>query len=63
MSIKYRDLLENIQAMTPEQLDQTVTVYVSGVDEFYSLVQDFPIVIAQPENNDVLDPGHLYLVI
>jgi hypothetical protein len=63
MSITYKDLLENLQAMTPEQLNQNVTVYVSGVDEFYSLVQDYPIAVAQPENNDVLDPGHTYLVI
>jgi len=63
MAITYRDLIENLQAMPPERLDDTVTVYVSGVDEFYSLVEDFPIVVAQPDSNDVLDPGHFYLVI
>ena len=49
--------------LTPEQLEQDVTVYVSGVDEFYGLVQDYPIAVAQSENTDVLDPGHTYLVI
>ena len=63
MAISYRDLLENIQKMNPEQLDQTVTVFVSGVGEFYSLVEDFPLVEAQAETNDQLDPGHPYLVI
>lgn len=63
MAITYRDLLENIQNMSPEQLNQTVTVFVTGVGEFYSLVEDFPIVEAKAETNDVLDPGHPYLVI
>lgn len=63
MAISYRDLLENLQTMKPEQLEQTVTVFVTGVGEFYSLVEDFPIVEAQAESNDQLDPGHPYLVI
>lgn len=60
--MKYRQLLEELKGFTPEQLDQDVTVHVSGVDEFYSLVGDDPIVESD-ETCDVLDPGHKYLCI
>lgn len=58
----YAELLNELEKLTPEQLHQTVTVYVSGVDEFYPVVGDYPF----PESDDtcdVLDPGHKYLVI
>lgn len=61
--ITYRSLLTNLQAMTPQQLDQHVSVFVRGVDEFYSLDGKTPIDVARAEDNDVLDPGHLFLVI
>lgn len=72
MSITYRDLLTNLQAMTEEQLKQNVTVFVSGVSEFYSLVEDYPLVVVNREiqneytpgsQESALDEGHPYLVI
>jgi len=60
-SMTYAELLEFIQSMNDEQLEQTVTIYVSGVAEYYGLVGDYPAVVA--ESNDVLDEGHPYLVI
>lgn len=72
MSITYRDLLTNLQAMTEEQLNQNVTVFVSGVSEFYSLVEDYPLVVVNREiqneytpgsQESALDEGHPYLVI
>ena len=57
----YRELAEYISNLADDQKDNNVTVFVSGVDEYYSLVGDYPIVEA--DNNDVLDYGHPYLVI
>lgn len=58
----YAELFEAMKSFSPEQLNQTVTVYVQGEDEFYPVVQDFPLVESD-ENCDVLDPDHKYLVI
>lgn len=58
----YRELLEELKHFTPEQLDQSVTIHVSGIDEFYSLVGDYPLVESD-ETCDVLDSGHKYLCI
>ena len=57
----YNELAEYIGNLTDEQKDTDVTVYVSGVDEYYSLVGDYPVVEA--ERSDVLDKSHPYLVI
>jgi len=49
-----------------------VTVFVSGVNEFYPLVQDYPFVVVDREiqneftpgaQESALDEGHPYLVI
>jgi len=61
MALTYRELIENLKALPDERLDDAVTVHVSGVDEFYPLVQDYPFVVA--DGSDVLDNGHAYLVI
>ena len=58
----WEDLKDMIKDFTPEQLKQTVTVYVQGVDEFYGVVHDYPLVESD-DSSDVLDPGHKYLVI
>ena len=60
MALTYRSLLERLQAMTPERLDDTVTVYAA--DEF-APVSRF---VANPvgeENgeDDRIDPGHFFL--
>lgn len=59
--MKYRELKAQLEKFTEEQLDQDVTVYVSGEGEYFGLVQDFP--ICESEADDVLDAGHKYLVI
>lgn len=57
----YRDLLEELKNFTPEQLEQDVTIHVSGIDEFYPLVGDYP--LCETDEDDVLDAGHKYLCI
>ena len=59
--MNYRQLLEELQQLNEEQLAQDVTVYVSGVDEYYALRSDYPVAIS--ETDDVLDGDHFYLVI
>jgi hypothetical protein len=63
MSITYRELIENLKGLPDARLDDTVTVFVSGVGEFYPLVEDYPFVVSEGERQDVLDAGHPYLVI
>lgn len=57
----YNDLKHMLSEFTEQELTQTVTVYVRGVDEFYALTWDDMKV--SDETCDVLDPGHKYLVI
>lgn len=59
----YREFAAAISNFTPEQLDQDVTVFVSGEGELYTVVRDFPLVFTDPEIDDSLDPNHPYLVI
>lgn len=58
----YQELKEALIEFTDEQLQQDVTIFVSGVGEFYGLVGDYPLVESD-DANDVLDVGHKYLVI
>ncbi len=57
----YRELAEYISNLTDEQKDSDVTVFVSGVEEYYTLVGDYPALEAN--GDDVLDDGHPYLAI
>ena len=59
--MNYRQLLDELQQLNEEQLEQDVTVYVSGVDEYYGLRPDYPVAIS--EADDVLDEDHFYLAI
>jgi hypothetical protein len=70
MALTYRELIENLQSLPDERLDDNVTVFVSGLNEFYPLVEDFPFVVTDSEyvatpgcGDGVLDDGHAYLVI
>jgi len=63
MAMTYRELAAEIAKMTPEQQEKDVTVFVTGVAEYYSLIGDFPLVFSDPTVNDVLDLNHPYLVI
>jgi hypothetical protein len=58
----YAELKDMLKEFTDAQLEQTVTIYVSGLDEYYPLVGDYPL-CESDESCDVLDPGHRYLVI
>jgi hypothetical protein len=62
-NMTYDQLAKQIAAMTSEQQQQDVTVYVGGDDEYYPLVGDYPLVFAQGVSNDTLDPDHPYLVV
>ena len=55
----YADLADWIHRMRPEQLNQTVTVYVNDMDEFY------PVETCQlsDDSNDVLDLDHWFMVV
>ena len=57
----YNDLKHMLNEFTAEELNQTVTVYVRGVDEFHGLNWDD--MKTSDDDCDVLDPGHKYLVI
>lgn len=57
----WEDLKDMIKDFSEEQLKQTVTIYVQGVDEFYGL-EDGDLRVTD-ESCDVLDPGHKYLAI
>lgn len=61
MTLTYRELIENLKALPDERLDDNVTVYVSGEDEFYPLREDYP--FATAAQNSVLDDGHPILII
>lgn len=63
MALTWKQLAEEISKMSAEQQDSTVTVYVKGVDEFYAVVDNYPLCNAVGTINDVLDEGHPYLVI
>lgn len=55
----YRELLDVLRAIEPERLDDTVTVYEPYDDEYIAVVG---IGVSADETNDVLDPGHIYLI-
>ena len=46
-----------LQAMTPEQLDSTLTVYDPDSDEYYPITTLF----AASDSHQVLDENHPYL--
>ena len=57
MALTYRQLKWIVAALTEDELNQNVSVEVG--DEFYE-VSD--VRFADPVSNDVLDPGHVYLI-
>ena len=59
--MNYQQLLTQLQTLTPEQLAQDVTVYISEQDEYYALRPDYP--TCTSETDDVLDGDHFYLAI
>ena len=57
--MKYRQLLDHLNLMSPEELDCDVSVLLNGMGEFFPGV---PIMMFA-DQSDVLDQGHPYLVI
>jgi hypothetical protein len=55
----YKELIEELQKLPADRLNDTVTVYDPDRDDFCGINHTS---IALAEHNDVLDPGHLYLV-
>jgi hypothetical protein len=54
----YADLLEVLKTMSPNELQQTATVFVRGVDEYYP-IQTFD----KTKVSDVLDKGHFFMLV
>ena len=44
MAISWKELKDLIEDFSEEQLNQNVTIYVRGVDEYYGLTEDYPLV-------------------
>ena len=59
MAITWKRIKDLLDGFTPEQLNDTATVWDAPVDE-YCHVDDTLLV---DESQDVLDPGHMVLVI
>ena len=53
----YKDLLNLLQSMTPEQLDCTPTVYDPDSDEYYPVTT----LLTASDTNDVLNEDQPYL--
>ena len=55
----YKELLGMLTVMDPARLEDTVTVHDPYQDEMIAVVHAE---VAEEDDCDVLDPGHLYLV-
>ena len=55
----YRELLEKLKQLTPDQLEQDVTVYLSDLDEYHPAWQ----VDVADEEQSVLDEDHIFLTV
>jgi hypothetical protein len=58
--MNYKDLLNKLQALTPEQLNQTVTIYEPYEDEYIAAID---VGFSEEANCDALDPNHFYLIL
>ena len=56
----YKQLLEQLQQLSPERLEDTVTVHDPYQDEMIAVIHTET---AAFDDTDVLDPGHFYLVL
>ena len=54
----YQDLLTDLQQLSPEQLQQTVTIFDPKEEEYIEALDGFEVTDTQ----DVLDPGHYVIV-
>lgn len=56
--MNYQQLLNQLQLLTPEQLQQTVTVYLQNEDEYFAIDSTDTTL-----EDDVLDEGSFILVL
>jgi hypothetical protein len=56
--MSYKELLEQLQQLSPERLEDTVTVHDPYQDEYIAVVHT-----ATTTETDVLDENHFYLVL
>ena len=56
--MRYKELLEQLNKLTFEQLNQTVTIHDPYQDEYIAVVHT-----ATTSESDVLDENHFYLVL
>jgi len=54
----YQDLLNELKTLKPEQLNQTVTIHLTEIDEFMPVRA---VSVSVEDVCDVLDPGHIVL--
>lgn len=57
----YEELADYIRNMDEEQRQQTVTIFVPGVNEYFPLNEKAP--IRESFDSDVLDDKHIFLAI
>jgi hypothetical protein len=60
-TVTYREFLEYLKNSSDEVLDQDMTVYHAGEEEFHP-VKNY-LTSGAEWSTDVLDDGHLYLVV
>jgi hypothetical protein len=56
----YAELLNILYSMPKDRLEDTITIYIDSMDEYFGVTGSD---IADEKTNDVLDNGHLYLKI
>ena len=62
MNLTYAQLLEKLKGLSPEQLEQTATVWCNSAEEALP-VYDFSPVIPEDKLDGILDVGHFTLTI
>lgn len=59
-TLQWKDVLERLQQLSPEELEDSATIHTPALDEFYGVLE-FRVIKEGDDNSDVLDAGHLYL--
>lgn len=60
INMTYKELLEELNAIDPNRLNDTVTIYEPYEDEYIPVVHSF---ISDARECDVLDDGHYVLLL
>ena len=55
----YKDLLEILNQLSEEDLDQTITLYMENMDEYFPVI----IEIHNVESTDTLDEDHKVIIL